>query len=251
MAIQTIAGSIRKTERYNPDQIEQIKQSLQQLIDAGKPRYYEIKVDGLQMVAKTTDLSRFDSYEQNVTEDTEEIKFLLYQGNSHKYDLFTHTFKEDHTLLPVHIPQPSALNATPEIVEDKVKQALRERDVMDYKKRIAQLEEELEENKDYVVALETQVEDLQKKLEYLSLAESTKNRNQEIILSLISKGNDFIKRNPHVLNGIPFLGETLAVDLQKQQQEEAMRFQYEQMLLKQNTQKDPSPEPNATFSEKE
>lgn len=248
MAIPTISGSIRKIERYNPDQIELIKQSLQQLVDAGKPRFYEIKVDGLQMVAKTTDLTRFDNYEQNISEETEEIKFMLYQGTSHKYDSFTHTFKEDNT--PVHIPQ-QTLNAVPELVEDKVKQALRERDVVDYKKRIVEIEEELEENKDYVLALENQIEDLQKKLEFLTLTETSKNRNHDLILALLAKGGEFIKRNPQVLNNIPLLGETLAGDMQRQNKEEELKIQQEYILLKQAEKLSQQPEPNATFSEKE
>ena len=248
MAIQTVSGSIRKVERYNPDQIEQIKQSLRKSIELGKPRFYEIKVDGLQMVGKTTDLSYFDSYEQSITEDTEEVKFLLYHGASHKYDSFTHIFKEENT--PIHtVPQPT-LNDIPELLEDKVKQALRERDVLDYRKRITELEEELEENKDYVELLENQVEELQKKLEYLTNVEMSKNRNHDLILALLAKGGEFIKRNPQVLNNIPLLGETLAGDMERQNKEEELRIQQEYILLKQQERKELQAEPNVTFTEK-
>ncbi|MBK7763669.1 MAG: hypothetical protein IPI46_09890 [Bacteroidetes bacterium] len=250
MAIQTVSGSIRKVERYNPDQIELIKQSLQQLKDAGKPRFYEIKVDGLQMVGKTTDLSHFDCYEQNISEDTEEIKFMLYQGTSHKYDSFTHVFKEDIAPVPTLLP---SLNDIPELLEDKVKQALRERDVVDYRKRIIEIEEELEENKDYVELLEKQIEGLQRQVEILTLAETSKNRNHDLILALLAKGGEFIKRNPQVLNNIPLLGETLAGDMQRQNKEEELRIQQEYILLKQQERQMQveQPEPNATFSEKE
>jgi hypothetical protein len=248
MAVAT-ATSIRKIEKYNPDKIELIKQSLQQLIDAGQPRYYEIQVDGLKMVGKTTDLTRFESYEPFLSDETDEIKFMLYQGNSHKYDSFTHYLKEDSYAV-MSAPKPT-LNDVPEVMEDKIKQALRERDVLDYKKRIVELEEELEENKDYVLVLENQVEELQKKVEILTLTEISKNRNQDLIMALVSKGSDFIKRNPQVLSGIPFVGETIAGDIIKQQHEEEMRMQYEQLLLKQNVNKEPTPEPNASFAEKE
>ena len=250
MPIQTVSGSIRKVERYNPDQIELIKQSLQQLKDAGKPRFYEIKVDGLQMVGRTTDISHFDSFEQAITEDTEEVKFMLYQGTSHKYDSFTHVFKEN--IMPVQAVQPS-LNDIPELLEDKVKQALRERDVVDYRKRITELEEELEDNKDYAEALEKQLEALQKQVEILTLSETSKNRNHDLILALLSKGTEFIKRNPQVLNNIPLLGETLAGDVQRQNKEEELRIQQEYVLLKQEEKRMQAqqPAPNATFSEKE
>lgn len=248
MAIHTVSGSIRKIESYNPDKIALIKQSLQQLVDAGTPRYYEIQVDGLKMVGKTTDLTRFDNYETHLSDETEEIKFMLYQGNSHKYDSFTHTFREDIT--PVPITQTS-LNAVPELVEDKIKQALRERDVVDYKKRITELEEELEENKDYVLTLENQVEELQGRLvEQTNLANAKLNSN-EIWLSLLRGGSEFIKRNPQVLSKIPYVGETLAGDFHKQNLEEELRLQKEILLLKQEEKMGGQPEPTATFSEKE
>jgi frataxin-like iron-binding protein CyaY len=251
MAAPPIPSSIRKMETYNPDKIALIKQSLQQLVDAGTPRFYEIQVDGLKMVGKTTDLTRFDNYETYLSDETEEIKFMLYQGNSHKYDCFTHTFREDIT--PAPLPKAS-LNAVPELVEDKIKQALRERDVVDYKKRITELEEELEENKDYVIALENQVETLQAKLTEQTNLANAKLSSNEIWLSLLKGGSDFIKRNPQVLSKIPYVGDTLAGDFQKQNLEEELRIQQEYILLKheeKQRQLAEQPEPNVTFKEKE
>lgn len=246
MAIQTVSGSIRKIEPYNPDKIALIKQSLQQLVDAGTPRYYEIQVDGLKMVGKTTDLTRFDNYETHLSDETEEIRFMLYQGNSHKYDSFTHTFKEDNTRV-----QQSPLNAVPELVEDKIKQALRERDVVDYKKRLAELEEELEDNQDYVVKLENQLEVLQAKLaEQTTLANAKLNSN-EMLMMLFKGGSDFLRRNPQVLSKIPYVGETLAGDFQKKNEEEELKLQREILMLQHEQKSGAQPEPSATFKEKQ
>lgn len=102
--------------------------------------------------------------------------------------------------------------------------------------------------------LEKQVEGLQKQVEILTLTETSKNRNHDLILALLAKGGEFIKRNPQVLNNIPLLGETLAGDMQRQNKEEELRIQQEYILLKQEEkqmQLSQQPEPNATFSEKE
>lgn len=228
-------GTTTKIEKYNPDKIELIKRNLEQHQQVGQARLYEIQVDGLRAVPKTGDISQFENHEMYVSDDTQQIKIMLYQGNSHKYDAFIFTLKEE-----VKPPSPIAsLGEMPDIVEDKVRQAMRERDVFEYKKRIVELEEELEESKDYIEELEKQVEILQ--------ATTTKeNRFYDMAFAILAKGNDFVKRNPHVLAKIPVVGETLAGDLMKQNLAEEQYLQ-QQMYLQQN----PSAEPNASFSEKE
>jgi len=229
-------GTSTKTEKYNLDKIELIKHNLIQHQEVGKPRLYEIQVDGLRAVPKTTDTSQFENYEMYVSDETEHIKIMLFQGNSHKYDSFIFNCKENIAALVVK----PTLNETPAFVEDKVKQAMRDRDIIEYKRRIVALEEELDESKDYI-------EEIEKQLDVLQQASSKENRLYEMAFLMLGKGTEFIKRHPHLVAKIPVVGETLAGDIAKQNQIEEYKLQ-QQLLQKQQN---PPPPPNVTFKEKE
>lgn len=196
---------VPKTEKYNTEKIELIKRSLEQLKEMGQSHFYEIHVDGLRAVPKSEDIERFDQYEMYISRDSEEIKILLYQGLSNRYDTFIFLMKGGER------PEPATLNATPEIVEDKIMQAMRERDITDYCKRITELEKELEEAQDYI-------SDIEEKLLELNKTSDKQSRFWDMLTAVLVKGNDMIQRNPKLLENIPVFGKELAGSMMSQEQ---------------------------------
>jgi hypothetical protein len=186
-------GTNIKTEKYNPDRIELIKMNLEQHAEAGNPRYYEIQVDGLKAVSRTQDIKQFDNYELYIDETAERLKIMLFQGTSHKYDSFIFLCNNSeplHGLVPTNIS-----------VEDKINQALRDKELIDVKAKIEELKLELEEAIEYQETLEEKIQEL----------ESQKPEKGERLFNLLLHyGENVMKKNPQALRKLPILGEALA-----------------------------------------
>jgi polyhydroxyalkanoate synthesis regulator phasin len=253
-----------KTEKYNQEKIELIKRNLEAHKELGQNKFYEIHVDGLRAVPRTDDITHFEDYAMYLSKDTSELKILLYQGNSFRTDKFIFTFentnepKQNLQTLKAEILQEiqqATLGNAPENVKEQLKYSLMERDLTDSQAKVNALKLEIEEHTEYIEILEKKVEDLQDKLYTSQQAEVSKNRLYEMTYALVTKGSEFVKRNPEILAKIPVLGETLAGDIIRQNAED--EFILKQQLLLQQEQGSPinqSPlttESHASFSTKE
>lgn len=186
-------GTNSKIEKYNPERIELIKLNLEQHAEAGNPREYEIQVDGLKAVWRTNDLKQFDNYQLYITDEAEKMKILLFQGTSHKYDSFVF-------LLNGNDPTPS-LQGVPLTVEEKIHQALRDKELLDCKQKIEELQSDLDEAIEYQEKLEDKIQEL----------ESQKPDKSERIMNwILTYGENMMKTNPSALRGIPLIGDALA-----------------------------------------
>lgn len=186
-------GTNIKTEKYNPDRIELIKLNLEQHAEAGNPRFYEIQVDGLRAVSRTQDIKQFDNYELYIDDTAERLKIMLFQGSSMKYDTFNFICNNAETLQGI-VP-------TNVSVEEKIHQALRDKEFVDIKTKIEELKQELEEAIEYQETLEDKIAEL----------ESQKPDKSERIMNwILTYGENVMKTNPQALRKLPILGEALA-----------------------------------------
>jgi hypothetical protein len=186
-------GTHIKTEKYNPDKIELIKMNLEQHAEMGSPRFYEIQVDGLRAVSRTQDVKQFDNYELYIDDTAERLKIMLFQGTSMKYDTFVFLCNNAESLQGI---VPATLS-----VEEKINQALRDKELIDVKTKIEELKLELEEAMEYQDTLEDKIAEL----------ESQKPEKGERLFNfLLNYGENVMKTNPQALRKLPILGEALA-----------------------------------------
>src|SRR5665213_1270946 len=85
-------------KRYDPVRLSSIKRMLLNETKEGNPRYYEIWVDDVKMVEKTNDVEKFNSYEDNVFDETEKITINVFtstQGSAHIVTRYNFTFGEE------------------------------------------------------------------------------------------------------------------------------------------------------------
>ena len=186
-------GTNSRTEKYNPERIELIKLNLEQHAEAGNPREYEIQVDGLKAVWRTSDVKQFDNYQFYITDEAEKMKILLYQGTSHKYDSFVFVMNgaEPNT----------SLQGVPLTVEEKIHQALRDKELQDCKRKIEELQSELEEAEEYHDKLE----------EKLQALENIKpNKSERLMDWFIAYSESVMKTNPSAFKDIPLIGNALS-----------------------------------------
>jgi hypothetical protein len=216
-------GNNIKIEKYNEDRIQLIKLNLEHHIAKGNPRLYEIQVDGMKAVPKTTDITQFDNYEIYLSDETDELKINLFQGNSHKYDGFTFKCNTQNT-----VATPS-LEGITQSVDAQIKQALQTKAFEDAIKKVEELETELTDMQEYIDTLEDKYEKLTK--QYVELQNEKPKATEKMVNMVVEGFMHIAKRNPSALGNIPLIGNLLATGVESQlaNENDMLQFQlYEQ-----------------------
>lgn len=117
---------------YSEERVGLLKQLLLNSKESGKPKDYEIKVDGMKVVSRTNDTEQFDSHEDFITESTQSVTILVYDGASRNNTKHIFSLKEEPVRKEEKAPPAPTLSGA-EIekrvsaeVEEKVKQVKRE-----------------------------------------------------------------------------------------------------------------------------
>lgn len=190
-------------EKYDLLKIERLKHYLESAHEKGRPKFYEVFVDNLKAVDKTSDPDAFDEYLVYMGEDTRMVKVLIYTSTEAcpRNDKFLFTLTpQDKEKEEKRRGELSGIE-----IEEKIHSVVQqERDKMNtelLKKEIERLEADLEETEQYV-------DELEKKLEETKNIKTTAKENLGEVVSLALEG--MIRRNTHLLGGIPLLGQGLA-----------------------------------------
>lgn len=67
-------------DNFDQNKIDRLKNHLTAMAEKGKAKFYEIFVDTLKAVPKTDEVSDFESYEDYMNADTEQIKLIIYNS---------------------------------------------------------------------------------------------------------------------------------------------------------------------------
>lgn len=190
-------------EKYDLVKIERLKHYLESANEKGRPKFYEVFVDNLKAVDKTSDPDAFDEYLVYMGEDTRMVKVLIYTS--------TEACPRNDKFLFMLNPQEKEKEERRRgelsgiEIEEKIHSVVQqERDKMNtelLKKEIERLEADLEETEQYV-------EELEKKLEETKNIKATAKENFGEVVSLALES--IVRRNTHLLSGIPMIGQGLA-----------------------------------------
>jgi hypothetical protein len=178
-------------EKYDLVKIERLKHYLESAYEKGKPKFYEVFVDNLKAVDKTSDPEAFDEYLVYMGEDTRMVKVLIYTSteNCPRNDKFIYTVTS-----PDKERDERERQELSGIEREKMQTEL-------LKKDLEKMREELDDAESYI-------EDLEKKLEETRNSKVTAKENLGEVVSMALEG--MLRRNTHLLNGIPMLGQGLA-----------------------------------------
>lgn len=190
-------------EKYDLVKIERLKHYLESSHEKGKPKFYEIFVDNLKAVDKTSDPDQFDEYLVYMSEDTRMVKVLIYTSteNCPRNDKFLFTVTSPEKEREEKRKQELSGIEIEEKIHSVVQQ---ERDKMNtelLKKEIERLQQELEESEEYA-------EELENKLEEVRASKATSKESFGEVISLALES--MVRRNTHLLGGIPLVGQGLA-----------------------------------------
>jgi hypothetical protein len=184
-------------EKYDPLKIDKLRYYLEDMVSKGQARPYEIFVDNLKVVPKTTEVKEFDSYEYYMTENTEKIRILIYiSGQSPRNDQYCFYVQQAGLEKTTN-----GLGDIDGIIEEKLAERDREHEMKKLHAELSETKKQLEEAEEYTEILQQEIEEMKQnkfRLGKINLAE---------FASATLEG--MLRRNPQILSKLPG-GEMLA-----------------------------------------
>lgn len=192
-------------QKYDPAKIEKLVEYLRIYHEKGQPIDYEILLDGLKAVRRTSDPEMFNTFENFITADSKSLDILFFNGSSNVHEkrifFFDDEEKKEKGLSGVEVQS---------LIQEGIDQKEKEWQYKQLQKDNADLKAKVDE-------LEKEIEELEKEKETIEASQSPlKGFLGELGSSLVES---FIRRNPKIVNGIPG-GEALAGLLEKEEDKE-------------------------------
>lgn len=190
-------------EKYDLVKIERLKHYLEAAAEKGRPKFYEVFVDNLKAVDKTSDPEVFDEYLVYMGEDTRMVKVLIYTSTEAcpRNDKFIFTVSSPEKEREDKRRQELSGFEIEEKIQSVVQQEREKMSTELLKKELRETQEDLEEAEKYI-------EELEKQLVEAKNTKATAKQNFGEVVSLALES--MIRRNSHLLNGIPLVGQGLA-----------------------------------------
>lgn len=185
------------TQAYNSQKIALLHQVLAADAEEGRPREYDISVDDLKVVRRTEDPERFFLHEDFIVGDTKAVVVTIYEGSSKRNMRYLFTLKG------AGVPEDdkATLSGLEGAMTEKMAQQKKAWEYEQLQKELQELKEEMDEQEAYVEKLEGLLrEEREKKV---SIKDSWGD-----VVSVALEG--MMRRNAHLLNGVPLIGEGLA-----------------------------------------
>lgn len=182
-------------EKYAGSKINLLYQLLQSDYEDGRPREYDISVDDLKVVRRTTDPEKFFTHEDFVSGETKYITITLYEGTSKRNTRHVYYLKEGAE------EEKATLSGIEQTVNEKLLAQRRQWDFEQLQKENEELKEQVDDQDEYI-------EKLQQMLEEEKQRKVTIQDRWGETLSVALEG--IVRRNPQFLGGIPIIGQGLA-----------------------------------------
>ena len=198
-------------DNYAPTKIENLKNYLVSMAAKGNAKFYEIFVDSLKAVPKTDEPNHFDNYEDYMTQESEQIRIVIYNSNlSPRNDQYVFIIKArsrdeaNNMGLQGFAVKSFSKNSLSGWRDRQVHQSIETKDF-----EITQLKKEISELKKEVTQAEEDYEALQQELNeanaQIEIAKKNSNKLGGVhfgdIASVALEG--LIRRNTHIIAKIP------------------------------------------------
>ena len=190
-------------EKYDLVKIERLKHFLESATEKGRPKFYEVFVDNLKAVDKTSDPEVFDEYLVYMSEDTRMVKVLIYTSteNCPRNDKFIFTVTSPEKERDEKRRQELSGFEIEEKIQSVVQQEREKIATELLRKELKETQEDLEEAETYIDELEKQLVE----------AKNTKVSAKENFGEVVSLAlESIVRRNTHLLSSIPLVGQGLA-----------------------------------------
>jgi hypothetical protein len=186
-----------KAETYEPAKLNTLKKLLEMQAQQGKPNNYKITVDNMDVVAKTNDLQKFDSY-KDFLEGSETMEVTVYgAGESPRIKLRRVFMLGEDSTKP---PKPQELNGLE--TESKMEERLRKHfEGEKVKEENVELKVKLHDAEEYIEELQGIIDKQNGEKLVLSKSRNLEDKNLGSVLSGVVEG--IVRRNTKFIASIP------------------------------------------------
>lgn len=180
-------------ETFSQGKIDTLKSHLEATAAKGKPKSFEIWIDGLQVIPRTEEPAEFDNYEEYLTPESSQIKVVIYcTDKTNRNDKYIYSLKAKNPQEAIDLGiagLPVKTFNSREIDSWRQKQVVKteqNRAVGELRDELDELNELLDEKQAYIVELE----------QALKTAEANKNTIKGIDLgNVLAAGLEQLARN--------------------------------------------------------
>lgn len=228
-------------DKFDQQKVDRLRTHLEAQAEKGQSKYYEVFVDGLKAIQKTDDPREFDSYENYMTADTNEIRIVIYNsGVSPRNDqyVFSRKARNPQEALEIGLDGVSFKMLTKqdlyELKSNREKQLAESQRIQALNAEIADLKTKQEEQALYVSELEGAVERAKangNKIGRINIGDA-------IMLGL----EGFVRNNTKLIARVPAL-EGIALAIEQDNEERSRSQQAEKNVSQQEA-------TEATFTKK-
>ena len=180
-------------EVYSPTRVNLIYQLLRNEAESGSPKEYDIRVDELKVVSRTSDPERFHGHEEFVLPETKSIIINIYDGTSNRCTRYNLLLREEE-------PTKQELSGIEKSINAKMIQERRKWEYDQLKKEKEELEEQLEEAEEFAEQL---------KMEVQHLKDEKQKSSNKLTDTIINLAGIYLNKNPNALSGVPLIGGLL------------------------------------------
>ena len=186
-----------KEETYEPAKVNTMKKLLEMQAQQGKPNNYKITIDNMEVVAKTNDLQKFDSY-KDFLEGSETMEITVYgAGDSPRIKLRRVFMLGEDSTKP---SKPQELNGLE--TESKIEERLRKHfEAEKMKEENNELKAQKKDAEEYMEEMQGMIDERDKRIVELSKTRNLEDKNFGSVFSGLAEG--ILRNNTKFIASIP------------------------------------------------
>lgn len=182
-------------EKYSEGRINMICQLLQNESKNGTPKDYDVRIDELKIISRTSDPELFMTHEEFLRPESKSICIHLYDGNSKRCVKYMLLLQEEQTdQKRMDKEHKEVLAGIENTITEKIS-----KEKMQWQFDL--LEKENEELKSKIAHSENVIDDLQAQVD---------SRASKFTETIVSLAGTYLQNNPNALSGVPIIGGLLS-----------------------------------------
>ncbi len=146
--------------KYSEQKVHDLKRFLQREIEKGRAKDYEIQIDGFKVVTRTDDLSEFDEFAGEISDDTGTLSILVFDGKGTNRNTRYNYHVNAQELSSTPLNGFGGLGEVGQRVKQLMKEQENEKAIVELNEQVASLQDDVDDRQKLIDKLEKEIESL-------------------------------------------------------------------------------------------
>lgn len=183
-------------EQYESARIDRLKRFLHSEQEQGKTKPFEVFIDGIKVIAKTTELHRFNDFKDQIDKDTRNVTIVVFEGEKTNRNMkysFAY-YPESNKVGEVQSLNGLEPKSITELIQEKLDERDKQYKIDRLQEKVSSLESQLKEAEEWAADLEQEV---------LNLKDGKQKKTVHFGEMAGYMLSGIIKQNPQLLSKLP------------------------------------------------